>query len=244
MLTCLQGILVVALLCMSGCASDTSKGQMPQDAAPTSADAQEALDAPIDAATTCTPGPESVKCVDGKQISFCTTDANFDGMPDGAATTVAMTCSAFFRNAGAGSCEPATVGSADATCTMDDGGPCGVVVITGRPAAVRCTTNDAVCILNLAVANYTCTTGSGFSCSPAGTGFVPYCRDNKLVWRCTDDGDGTPQPHIDDCTMLGNGTCDASSKKCLNIQAGGRCNATEWICAQGLRCTNNKCVAM
>ena len=71
---------------------------------------------------------------------------------------------------------------------------------------------------------------------------MPFCAGDKLVWRCTDDGDGTPQPHVDDCGALGNGVCNASENACTGIELGGQCNLTEWLCADELKCESNVCV--
>ncbi|MBW2736625.1 MAG: hypothetical protein JRH20_29915, partial [Deltaproteobacteria bacterium] len=79
-------------------------------------------------------------------------------------------------------------------------------------------------------------------CSPAGKDFTPYCSENLLVWKCVDDGDGTPQAQVDDCTGLGNGSCDAEKNACVDIEEGGRCNTTEWFCAVGLKCVDLTCV--
>jgi|GEM_PF-5129604 len=126
---------------------------------------------------------------------------------------------------------------------MDDGGPCGVVLVTGGFTTARCTTDNAVCLLDLEVENYVCTPDTGIQCAATGEAFVPFCSGDLLVWRCADDGDGIGQPHVDDCAALGNGTCNATDNTCTNIQAGGRCNLTEWLCATGLSCQNNECVA-
>jgi hypothetical protein len=192
----------------------------------------------------CTPGAASLVCADAVTLSLCTDDPNFDGTSDGAPRTVQIACAAFFRNVGPASCETYDDTTTEAVCTMDNGGPCGVVVATGQFTTARCTTDGAVCLLDLAAQNYTCTPDTGIVCSPTGSAFIPFCKDNLLVWRCGDDGDGIGQPHVDDCTALGNGTCDAASGKCVDIQKDGVCNLTEWICAPGLECQNDICVTI
>lgn len=229
----------LVVICTAACQSGESGGTGATIDAPAPT-----IDAPAGSADAapCTPGPASVACTDAKTVSWCTEDTNFDGTKDGPPSTVHVTCKEFFKNAGAASCEPFSTSSPEGQCTMDDGGPCGVRLITGAITTARCTTDSAVCMLDLGVQNYVCTPGTGITCSATGTSFVPFCHGNQLVWRCSDDGDGTPQPHVDDCAALGSGTCDAVANKCVGIHQGGTCNTTEWICGAGLKCQSNKCV--
>lgn len=194
-----------------------------------------------DAGGPCTPGAESLVCANATTVSMCTDDVDFDGESDGDPRTVQITCKDFFRGAGEASCETFDSTTTEALCTMDDGGPCGVILVTGQFTSARCTTDDAVCLLNLEVENYVCTANTGLGCTP-GDDFVPYCSDDLLVWRCAQDGDGTGQPHVDDCGALGGGTCDATQNACVGITEGGRCNATEWFCGSGLKCESKVCV--
>ncbi len=229
------------LLPLTACTSAPHPGA--PDASPT-AGADGSLDGQGTDAGPCTPGAASVVCADSATLSACTEDTNFDGTRDGPPRTAQISCTAFFRNVGPARCEPYNATTTEAVCTMDDGGPCGVVVATGQFTTARCTTDDAVCLLDLAARNYLCTPGTGIACGATGPSFVPFCAGDRLVWRCGDDGDGIGQPHVDDCTALGNGTCDAATNKCVNIQRDGTCNLTEWICAAGLRCQNDVCVAI
>ncbi|HPH64335.1 MAG TPA: hypothetical protein PLF40_01250 [Kofleriaceae bacterium] len=188
----------------------------------------------------CTPGAASLKCVDSKTVSLCTTDTDFDGQADSAATTVQLTCKKFFRNAGEASCENFSATDTEALCTMDDGGPCGVFVLSGQATVARCTTDDAVCMLDLSIRNYRCKTATGITCEQTGAAFVPFCRGNLLIEQCNSDGDGKHQPFVDDCAALG-GVCDATLHKCAQIRAGGECRDPDWLCAPGLTCVNRKC---
>jgi len=188
----------------------------------------------------CVPGPDSLICADALSISLCTEDTDFDGQSDGPATTVEIACTEFFSNFGAASCEAFDDTTAEALCTMDDGGPCGVLLVTGQPTSVRCTTDDAVCMLDLGVENYVCTPNTGITCDAAS--FQPFCSGELAVWSCTDDGDGIGQPRIDDCVALGNGSCNDADASCIDIELGGRCNLTEWHCAAGLKCEADACV--
>lgn len=225
------------VLSIPGCdehpaAPDASAGDARPDAPPA-----------VDAGP-CTPGAASLVCADATTLSLCTDDPNFDGTADGPPVTLQISCEGFFRNAGAATCETYDGTSAEAICTMDDGGPCGVYLVTGHVSTARCTTDDAVCLLNLAAKNYLCTSGTGIACPATGAAFQPFCDHDLLVWRCGDDGDGHGQPYVDDCAALGQGTCDAAARKCIGIHQGGRCNATEWICGQGLQCRNEVCVPL
>ena len=189
----------------------------------------------------CVPGAKSLVCANATTVSWCTEDTNFDGKSDGPPRTVAMSCAAFFNNAGAASCEIFNAQDPQAQCTMDDGGPCGVILVTGQATSARCTSDDAVCLLNLEAKNYLCTPNTGLSCTP-GKDFKPYCSGNLLVWRCSEDGDGQGQAYVDDCAALGEGRCDAVSNTCVGIKLGGTCDLESWICDGGLKCDNKTCV--
>ncbi len=234
----------LAVYALSACDSDSGAG----DNAPANADGgaagvmPDASPLPGADAGPCVPGAESLVCKNASTVSFCSEDTDFDGMSDGAATLVEITCSAFFSDAGDASCESFDESSTEALCTMDDGGPCGVILVSGGFTSARCTSDDAVCLLNLEVQNYVCTPDSGISCNQAGPDFEPFCQGDKLVWRCTDDGDGTPQAHVDDCHALGGGSCNAVDSTCTGIELGGQCNLTEWLCGDDLKCQSNVCV--
>ncbi len=237
----------------SGCGSSDSAPSDVDGGAPQGAgDAAPAADAAssFPDGGPCMPGADTLVCASSTTLSLCTDDTNFDGTPDGPATTITITCKEFFRNAGAASCEPFDSSTTEALCTMDDGGPCGVFTVTGAITTARCTTDDAICLLDPAFdngpgvskGNYICSPNGGIACTPAGDAFVPFCNGERLVWRCNDDGDGIGLPRVDDCAALGNGTCNAAENKCTNIQLGGTCNTTEWICGAGLRCESGLCV--
>ncbi len=236
---------VLYLLSACGTSSDSDgQGASGADASIATLDAAPLFpsDAGLPDAGPCTPGADSLICKDGSTVRFCSEDTDFDGMSDSPPTVVEVACTAFFSDAGDASCETFDDTSTEALCTMDDGGPCGVILISGGFTSARCTTDDAACLLSLEAQNYVCTPGTGISCSATGSDFVPYCDGDKLVWRCTDDGDGTPQPHVDDCAALGSGTCNASDTTCSGIELGGQCNLTEWLCGDELSCENNVCV--
>lgn len=126
---------------------------------------------------------------------------------------------------------------------MDDGGPCGLLTITNSLAEPRCTSDEAVCLLDVERENNICTTGIDIRCEKLGRDFVPFCSGDMLVWKCLDEKNGTGQPFIEDCATLGGGTCDpATGEKCIKMQVGGRCSEN-WLCDDGLVCVDKVCSA-
>lgn len=237
----------LAIVSLSGCPDSSPNDERERDAGQRDPGQRDpAPDAgPLDAGPStggpCEPGPESIVCAGPSTLRFCTDDFDFDGEPDSDPQLVDIECADFFRNVGAASCETFDENSTEAVCTMDDNGPCGVVLATGQFTTARCTSDDAVCLLNLDIANYACTTGLDIQCEQTGPDFVPFCVGELLVWRCSADGDGIGQPHVDDCQLLGGGSCSAGDATCVDIQEGGVCNSTEWFCAEGLDCVDGEC---